>query len=64
MEPAKSSLDSSGSVIFTYSPNHEKVKKQHLKWTLKFPPMFQKIDPVFHNICRVSPKPPLFTSLR
>ena len=62
MEPAKSSWDSSGSVIFTYSPNHEKVEKKRLKGTLKFPPVFQKIDPAFHQLCRVSPKPPLFTA--
>ena len=30
--------------------------------TLNFPPIFQKIYPVFHQLCRVSPNPPLFTA--
>ena len=60
--PAKSSWDSSESVIFIYSPNHEKVTKKCLKWIPKFQPLFQKIWPAFRLIGRVSPQPPLFTA--
>ena len=60
--PAKSSWDSSESAIFTYAPNHEKVPKIDLKWTLVFPPILWKIWPVFRLLGRVSPNPPLFTA--
>ena len=36
--------------------------KKCLKWTLKFPPIFQKIETGFRLPGRVSPKPPLFNA--
>ena len=50
-------------------PSWPKIAKKHRffefelrMWDPSWEPKLRKIDPVFHNICRVSPKPPLFTA--